>query len=116
MANQVDPATMGAAASESASRQAAVAAQEEANYAHGGGQVDTAAQQPLPSQLPYPSYHGRPVSWVAVSIIMAGFLVGGLAMVFGHGGPIWWLFWVGAGASALGLLIMLATRTFEDWY
>jgi len=116
MANQVDPATMGVAASDSASRQAAVSAQEAANYADGSGQMETAAQQVLPSQVPYPTYHGRTVSWVAVAIIMAGFLVGGLAMVFGHGGPIWWLFWVGAGASVLGLLIMLATRTFEDWY
>ena len=64
-------------------------------------------------QAPEP-YHGRPVSWVAVSIIMAGFLVGGLGLVFG---PTWWLFWVGRGdrrrrrpAGAL------ATNIFDDWY
>ncbi len=70
-----------------------------------------------PSQLgPFPTYHGRRVSWIAVSIIMAGFLIGGLAMVFGHHGPIWWLFWIGVGVSAVGLLTTLATNTFEDWY
>jgi hypothetical protein len=65
---------------------------------------------------PYPPYHGRTVSWVAVGIIALGFLVGGLALVFGHGGPIWWLFWVGAGLAALGLLVSVATNMFEDWY
>ena len=70
------------------------------------------------SQLgPYPSYHGRTVSWVAVGIMMLGFLLGGVGLVAGgHGGPIWWLFWTGAGVSVLGLLVCLATNTFEDWY
>jgi hypothetical protein len=53
------------------------------------------------------------VSWVAVSLITAGFLVGGLALVFG---PTWWLFWVGAGLAAVGGLLALATNIFEDWY
>ena len=44
----------------------------------------------------YEPFHGRPVSWVAVSIIMLGFLVGGLALVFG---TIWWLFWTGLGLA-----------------
>ncbi len=65
---------------------------------------------------PYPSYHGRTVSWVAVGIMVVGFIVGGLALVFGHGGPIWWLFWLGAGLAALGLLVSVATNMFEDWY
>ena len=63
-------------------------------------------------QAPEP-FHGRPVSWVAVSIIMAGFLVGGLGLVFG---PTWWLFWVGAGAAIVGGLLALGTRIFDDWY
>jgi glycerol-3-phosphate acyltransferase PlsY len=48
--------------------------------------------------------------------MVAGFIIGGLAMVFGHGGPIWWLFWVGSGVAVLGLLLSLATNMFEDWY
>jgi hypothetical protein len=63
-------------------------------------------------QAPEP-FHGRAVSWVAVSIIMAGFLVGGLGLVFG---PTWWLFWVGAGAAIVGGLLALGTRIFDDWY
>jgi hypothetical protein len=59
------------------------------------------------------TYHGRPVSWVAVAIIMLAFLVGGLALVFG---PTWWLFWVSLGVAVLGGLIALSTNIFEDWY
>jgi hypothetical protein len=66
---------------------------------------------------PYPSFHGRPVSWVAIGIIVIGFVAGGLGLMLGgHGGPIWWLFWTGGGVAVLGLLTMLVTNTFEDWY
>ena len=53
------------------------------------------------------------VSWVAVSIMMAAFLVGGFGLILG---PIWWLFWVGAGMCAVGGLLALATNIFDDWY
>jgi hypothetical protein len=65
---------------------------------------------------PHASFHGRKVSWVAVSLVMVGFLVGGFAMVFGTGGPMWWLFWTGIGVAVLGLLMAAATNIFEDWY
>ena len=59
------------------------------------------------------SHHGRPVSWVAVGLIMAAFLVGGLGLILG---PTWWLFWVGVGAAVVGGLLALGTHIFEDWY
>jgi fatty acid desaturase len=59
------------------------------------------------------THHGRRVSWVAVSLIMAGFLVGGLGLILG---PAWWLFWVGVGLSVVGGLLALATDIFADWY
>jgi hypothetical protein len=59
------------------------------------------------------SYHGRPSSWTAVILIVAGFLVGGLALVFG---PNWPVFWVGAGLAVIGSLLALMTDIFEDWY
>jgi hypothetical protein len=62
---------------------------------------------------PLPSFHGRTVSWTAVAIIMIGFIVGGLALVFG---PTWWLFWASAALTAVGGLLALATNIFEDWY
>ena len=61
----------------------------------------------------YEAYHGRPVSWVAVSLMMLGFLCGGLGLVFG---PVWWAFWVGVGLVVVGGLLGLATNIFEDWY
>jgi hypothetical protein len=73
-----------------------------------------ALAQPGPgSYLPPEPFHGRPVSWVAVSIIIAGFLAGGLGLVFG---PTWWVFWAGAGAAVVGALLAMGTHIFDDWY
>ena len=71
---------------------------------------------PVPTPRPYPTFHGRTVSWVAVAIMVVGFVVGGFGLIAGNGGPTWWMFWTGAGISGLGLLIALVTNTFEDWY
>ena len=60
-----------------------------------------------------PTYHGRAVSWVAVSIIVAGFVTGGLGLVFG---PTWVAFWVGVGLVVVGGLLALATNISDDWY
>lgn len=54
---------------------------------------------------------GRTASWVAVCVIVAGFVVGGLGLVLG---PTWWLFWFGAGLAAVGGIIALATDIFAD--
>ena len=59
------------------------------------------------------AFHGRRVSRVAVTTIVAGFLIGGLALTLG---PVWWLFWAGAGLTAAGGLLGLATNIFDDWY
>ena len=57
---------------------------------------------------------GKPMSWVAVTIIVIGFLVGGIAMV-PH--PTWWAFWLGVGIAGVGCITMAAVRTFrDDWY
>jgi hypothetical protein len=58
------------------------------------------------------AFHGRPVSWVAVSIVIAGFLCGGLSLVF----TAWLTFWVGAGLVVVGALLAAANDMFEDWY
>jgi hypothetical protein len=73
---------------------------------------------PFVSQVPgtpvvFPSFHGRTVSWVAVSLIMVAFLVGGFALIFG---PTWWLFWASLGLAVIGLLLAMGTGIFEDWY
>ncbi|HEY5989850.1 MAG TPA: hypothetical protein VIV12_26230 [Streptosporangiaceae bacterium] len=67
---------------------------------------------PAGAVTPQP-FHGRAVSWVAVSIIMVAFLVGGVGLIIG---PAWWLFWTGVGIATVGALLALATDIFEDWY
>lgn len=58
-------------------------------------------------------YHGKPVSWVAIGIVIAGFIAAGAGLI---AGPVWWLFWLGAGLAALGGIVALATGIFNDWY
>jgi hypothetical protein len=86
----------------------------------GGSAGATASSEPAPfvSQVPgtpvhFPTYHGRRVSWIAVTLILIGFVAGGLALVFG---PTWWLFWVSLAVAAVGALLGLGTGIFDDWY
>jgi hypothetical protein len=109
MANQVDPDTVsgmtlqegqpGVAADAGPSRGDELA-QSDPAYVSDPGHV-------------HASYHGRPVSWVAVSIIMIGFVTGGLAMVLG---PNWPVFWIGSGIVVVGSLLAVSTDMFDDWY
>jgi hypothetical protein len=57
--------------------------------------------------------HGRPASWVASSIVIVGFIIGGIALPIG---PTWWLFWTGVGIVVLGAIIGAAVHIFDDWY
>jgi hypothetical protein len=83
------------------------------------GPADLAEQAAFVPQTPGtpvaypPTFHGRAVSWVAVTLIMVGFLVGGLALIFG---PNWVVFWLGVGLAVVGGLMALATNIFDDWY
>jgi hypothetical protein len=86
----------------------------------GDSEASAGGQQVVPfiSQVPgtpvsLPSFHGRTVSWVAVSLIMVAFLVGGLGLVFG---PVWWLFWASLGLAVVGLLMCAGIGIFDDWY
>jgi hypothetical protein len=106
MSHQVEPGTVGSV--EPGTVGGAAAGPGPAGLAE---QTAFVPQTPgTPTSYP-PPFHGRAVSWTAVSIIMVGFVVGGLGLVFG---PNWVTFWVGVG-MAVGLLA-LATNIFEDWY
>lgn len=55
---------------------------------------------------------GRMTSWVAVAVILAGFIVGGLGLVFG---PNWVMFWVGVGVVVVGGIYALAVGIMDDY-
>jgi hypothetical protein len=101
MSHQVEPDIAGSSAA---------AAQGSAGLAEQTAFVPQTAGTPVAYP---PPFHGRAVSWVAVSIVMAGFVCGGLALVFG---PTWVAFWIGVGMVVVGGLLALATNIFEDWY
>ncbi len=63
--------------------------------------------------LAHESFHGRPVSWVAVALAVIGFVVGGIAFA---SPPKWWLVFTGAGIALLGFIVAGVARTTEDWY
>ncbi len=77
---------------------------------------ETAETQATSTAVSPVTHHGRTVSWVAISLMILGFLVGAIGMMIGSGGPVWPVFWTGAGIAILGLLISVATNTFADWY
>ena len=117
MTNQVGPPTGGGSVAAPGSGAAGPAGFSGASAVAGVGQGGQEVA-PFVSQVPgtpvvFPTLHGRAVSWTGASIIMAAFLAGGFALVFG---PIWWLFWVSAGVAVLGGLAAMATGIFDDWY
>lgn len=57
---------------------------------------------------------GKPMSWVAIGVIVVGFIVGIPGMV-PH--MRWWLFWLGVGIVVVGCVMTLFAKTFQDdWY
>lgn len=60
--------------------------------------------------MDYPLY-GRTRSWAAVGVIIAGFLIGGIALMIG---PVWWLFWTGAGIAAIGGVAAIFSDILAD--
>jgi len=87
-----------------------MAGAQQAETVSSGGPAATLAQ-PGPTGE-HETFHGRPVSWVAVSFIIVGFVCGGLSIVF----VAWPTFWVGVGIAAIGGLLAAFTNIFEDWY
>ncbi|MEV5576861.1 HGxxPAAW family protein [Spirillospora sp. NPDC052269] len=59
----------------------------------------------------YGSHAGRPSSWLAVTVIFAGFTVGGVALCLG---PQWVLFWVGAAIIVIGFVLSALVHLFAD--
>jgi hypothetical protein len=71
-----------------------------------------AAKAPIGADEPE-AHHGRPVSWVVTTLVITGFIVGGIGLCVG---PSWVLFWLGAGIVVIAGLMGAAVRIFDDWY
>jgi hypothetical protein len=76
----------------------------------GARDLDARASEPA---WEHEEYHGRPVSWVAVTIIIVGFVIGGIALPIG---PVWVLFWIGVALVVLGSIFAASIRIMDDWY
>ncbi len=59
------------------------------------------------------AHHGRAASWVCTTVVVIGFIIGGIALT---DGPTWWQFWTGTGIVVLGAIIGAFARIFDDWY
>jgi hypothetical protein len=57
------------------------------------------------------SHAGRPSSWIAVAVVVAGFVLGGVGLVTG---PSWTLFWIGVGVVVVGGLALVLVGAFSD--
>jgi hypothetical protein len=55
---------------------------------------------------------GKLTSWIAVAIMVLGFVIFGLALVLG---PIWPMFWIGLAVLAGGGIYGLAVGIMEDY-
>ena len=58
-------------------------------------------------------FHGRPASWMVTTIVVIGFILGGIALTIG---PSWVLFWIGVALVVLAGIIGAAVHIFDDWY
>jgi hypothetical protein len=60
---------------------------------------------------------GRPISWVGTTIVIIGFIIGGIAFPIKDPAPEWILFWVGAGLAIVGCFVLLFSKAMStDWY
>ena len=57
---------------------------------------------------------GRPISWTGVGVVIAGFIIGGIAF---FPGPHWTVFWMGTAVAIVGCLILFFSKAMNtDWY
>ena len=57
---------------------------------------------------------GRRISWVGTSVVIIGFIIGGIAFV---PTPHWFWVWLGSGVAIVGCLILAFSKAMStDWY
>jgi hypothetical protein len=78
--------------------------------------VETTTDTGGVAHLTHPEEHdpGRPISWIGTSIVVVGFVIGGIAFI---PAPHWVPFWIGAGVAIVGLLVLAFSKAVDtDWY
>ena len=113
MAQQFGPGTATGAVTPTGSGATAITGAGALAGAAAGEEITSFISQVPGTPVSFPTFHGRAVSWFAVSLIMVAFIAGGLALVIG---PTWWLFWASAALAVVGGLLVLAVGVFDDWY
>jgi hypothetical protein len=54
--------------------------------------------------------HGKPASWVAIAVMLAAFLTGGLSIIF----HLWWLMWTCLGIIAVAGIAAMSVGIMND--
>ncbi|MEV8636308.1 HGxxPAAW family protein [Streptosporangium sp. NPDC051023] len=57
------------------------------------------------------NHGGSASSWLAVTVLVLGFAIGGIGLC---AGPDWFVFWVGAAICGMGGILLLTFRVFRD--
>lgn len=57
------------------------------------------------------SHAGRAKSWLAITVILLGFVIGGVGLCLG---PSWFTVWAGVGVVVLGGVLALVFDVFSD--
>ena len=77
-----------------------------AEHNHGGQGTADAPNSPYSN-----SHAGRPKSWLAVTVMVIGFCVAGVAMCFG---PDWTFVWIGTAVIVVGGILALFADIWND--
>ena len=94
-------------------------AEQASGTVEGTGAGDNAGIADSHGNLAYDPAHmahnpGRPISWVGTSIVVVGFVIGGIAFV---PAPHWIPFWIGTAVALIGCFVLLFSKAFStDWY
>jgi hypothetical protein len=72
---------------------------------------DGRADEQVDEQVDVQSHAGRASSWLSVTVMLMGFVVGGTGLCLG---PNWFLFWIGAAVIAVGGILALVFDIFSD--
>ncbi|MEU4835298.1 HGxxPAAW family protein [Streptosporangium sp. NPDC023615] len=71
----------------------------------------TEEKHPRTRETPEGGHGGRASSWLAVTVVLLGFAIAGIALCLG---PNWPVLWMGVGVCAMGGVLTLVFNVFSD--